>query len=239
MLDFDLDAQRGSFHLQLQCQFPSAWTVIFGPSGSGKSTVLRLLAGLDQPARGRIVLDGETLTDVAQGTRAAAGRRRTALVGQKSALFPHMTVAMNVAYGLAHIENSLRAPRVAEMLELFDAQALANRRPKDLSGGEAQRVALARALATYPRLLLLDEPFSALDGAASDVLLARLQGWVSEHHVQTVLATHDATDAYTTSADVALIREGRLIALGPASQALTAERHRILGLLSSNNLVEP
>lgn len=238
MLEFDLDAERGSFHLQLQCRFSADWTVIFGPSGAGKSTLLRLLAGLDNPRSGRVTLDGQTLTDMAQGIRLSPGHRRTALVVQKSALFPHMTVEMNVAYGLAHLKSPSRAPRVSEMLELVDAARLANRRPRDLSGGEAQRVALARALAARPRLLLLDEPFSALDGAASDALIARLQGWLREHNVQTVLATHDATDAYATSAEVALISEGRLVALGPASQALSAERNRILALLNSSGSIE-
>jgi ABC-type sulfate/molybdate transport systems ATPase subunit len=117
------------------------------------------------------------------------------------------------------------------MLELVDAKSLIDRRPRDLSGGEAQRVALARALAPRPRLLLLDEPFSALDGAASDELLARLQGWVSEHGVQTVMATHDATDALATAAEVALLHEGRLTALGPATEVLAGERERLLDRL--------
>jgi ABC-type sulfate/molybdate transport systems ATPase subunit len=113
------------------------------------------------------------------------------------------------------------------MLRLVDAQSLIDRRPRDLSGGEAQRVALARALAPRPRLLLLDEPFAALDGAASDALLVRLKDWAGEHRVQIVMATHDATDAIATTAEVALLREGRLAALGPAAEVLAAERERL------------
>jgi len=112
------------------------------------------------------------------------------------------------------------------------AGSLANRRPRDLSGGEAQRVALARALAPRPRLLLLDEPFSALDGAASDALLIRLRSWVEQHNVQTVLATHDATDALAIGAQVALLQEGRLAAQGPASEVLASERTRLLARLN-------
>jgi ABC-type sulfate/molybdate transport systems ATPase subunit len=233
MLEFSVDARRGSFHLRLECSFASEWTVIFGPSGSGKTTLLRLLAGLERPDRGRIVLDGEPVTDPERGTFVKPGRRKTALVAQHPALFPHMTVSANVSYGLAGLDRTSRASRVEEMLDLVGAVGLVHRRPQHLSGGEGQRVALARALAPLPRLLLLDEPFSALDGTASDALLSRLQGWLRDHHVQTILVTHDATDAYATGAEVALLHEGRLTALGAPAEALAAERQRILERLES------
>jgi ABC-type sulfate/molybdate transport systems ATPase subunit len=232
VLELALDARRGSFHLQVECRFASQWTVIFGPSGAGKSTLLRLLAGLDRtgaagPVRARIAFHGHLLTDSARGLWLKPGRRETALVAQQPALFPHLRVASNVAYGLAALDRRGRSARVEEMLELVNATGLAHRRPRDLSGGEAQRVALARALAPGPRLLLLDEPFSALDGAASDALLGRLQLWAGEHRVQAVLATHDATDALATGAEVALLHEGRLAALGPAAEVLAEERERL------------
>ncbi len=238
MFEFQLDARRGAFHLHMECRLSSDWTVIFGPSGAGKSTLLRLLAALDRPDTGSIVLDGRTLTATARGIYVAPADRSIAFVTQKTALFPHMTVAANVGYGLAHLDRPSRNARIAEMLELVDAAGLAKRHSGALSGGEAQRVALARALAVQPRLLLLDEPFSALDGAASDALLTRLQQWLRMHNVQTLLATHDATDAYATSAEVALICEGRLVALGPASQVLSVERNRILGLLNASGAIE-
>ena len=227
MLEFSLATRRGSFHFHVECVFTSDWTVVFGPSGSGKSTLLRLLAGLDSPTRGRIALDTRALTETAIGLHLPPGRRHTALVAQQPALFPHLSVAANVAYGLRSLDRATRAARVAEMLALAGATDLAVRRPQDLSGGEAQRVALARALAPAPRLLLLDEPFSALDGRASDALLERLQLWLKENRVQAVMATHDATDALATNAEVLLLREGRLIALGPAAEVLAAERERI------------
>ena len=227
MLKFSLDARRGSFHLEVECGFASDWTVIFGPSGAGKSTLLRLLAGLDRPNRGRIALDGSALTESSFGVYASPGHRHTALVAQQPALFPHLSVRANVAYGLHSLDRSRRAARVAEMLELVGATGLAGRNPQDLSGGEAQRVALARALAPGPRLLLLDEPFSALDGAASDALLERLQLWLKENQVQAVMATHDVTDALAMGAEVLLLREGRRTALGPAAQVLAAERQRL------------
>ena len=233
MLELDLDTQRGAFHLQVKCRFASGWTVIFGHSGAGKSTLLRLLAGLDRNARGKsargnVALDGNILTDTANGVWLPPGRRETALVSQHPSLFPHLDVEANVAYGLSAMERNGRARRVAEMLELVDATDLVKRRPQDLSGGQAQRVALARALAPAPRLLLLDEPFSALDGTASDALVDRLQIWLRANIVQTVIATHDATDAFATGAEVALLREGRLAAIGPAEQVLKEERERIV-----------
>ena len=233
MLEFSLDSRRGSFHFHVECTFASDWTVIFGPSGAGKSTLLRLLAGLDHPISGSIALDGRALTETASGIRVPPGHRQTSLVSQQPALFPHLTAAANVAYGLRSLDRAARARRVDEMLDLVGAIELATRRPHDLSGGQAQRVALARALAPAPRLLLLDEPFSALDGVASDALLVRLQHWLRESDVQTVVATHDATDALATSAEVLLLRDGRRTALGPASEVLTSERIRLLSRLQS------
>lgn len=238
MLEFALETRRGSFHLQVECRFTSAWTVIFGPSGSGKSTIVRLLAGLDRTRHGarevaRVALDGRVLTDASRRTWTAPGRRQTSLVTQQPALFPHLSVASNVAYGLAQIDRSDRTARVDEMLELVGATELANRRPQDLSGGQAQRVALARALAPRPRLLLLDEPFSALDGAASDALFARLQLWLREHNTQIVMVTHEASDAFAIGAEVALLHEGRMVAQGPVDEVLVSERDRLLGRLHS------
>jgi ABC-type sulfate/molybdate transport systems ATPase subunit len=247
VLDFSLDARRSSFHLQVECRFASEWTVIFGPSGAGKSTLLRLVAGLDAssrrgPDRARVALDNRLLTDsrsdlaIKPGPR--AWERKTSFVTQQPSLFPHLSVAANVAYGLPQLgETQLgdaeKKQVIEAALELVGASSLIDRRPRDLSGGEAQRVALARALAPRPRLLLLDEPFSALDGAASDALLVRLKEWAAESRIQIVMATHDATDALATGAEVALLHEGRLAALGPAADVLAMERERLIHRLGS------
>ncbi|HEY3703678.1 MAG TPA: ATP-binding cassette domain-containing protein [Terracidiphilus sp.] len=235
MLEFELDSRRGSFHLQLSARFRAPWTVLYGHSGSGKSTLLRLLAGLDRGdvAPVRIVHDDRILADSATKIWLAPGRRRAALVTQQPALFPHRSVAANVGYGLPYLRPSERAKVIQANLELVGASHLVDRRPEDLSGGEAQRVALARALAPKPALLLLDEPFSALDGPAADALLERLQSWVDARAIQAVMATHEAADAFAIGAEVALLQEGRLVAQGHASHVLSGERTRILSRLDS------
>ena len=243
MLEFVLDARRGSFHLQVECRLAAEWTVIFGPSGAGKSTLLRLIAGLDTPPRrgpdrARIVLNDELLTDAPRGGSIKPGprarERKTSFVTQQPALFPHLGVAANVAYGLPWLAETERKQAVEAALELVGASSLIARRTRDLSGGEAQRVALARALAPRPKLLLLDEPFSALDGAASDALLERLQPWVRASGAQAVLATHDVSDALKIGAEVLLLREGRKAAQGPAAEVLASERERLLSQLGGD-----
>jgi molybdate transport system ATP-binding protein len=233
VLEISVKARRGSFLLEVNSLFLSEWTVLFGPSGSGKSTLLRIMAGLDQSAKhgyegARISLDGKMLTDTAIGFSLPPGKRQTSLVAQQPSLFPHLSVVANIEYGLRGLDRKSRKQRVDELLELVDAKALVKRRTRELSGGEAQRIALARALAPRPRLLLLDEPFSALDGAASDALLTRLEHWLPANRVQTMMATHDATDAFATHAAVALLMDGKLEALGPAHQVLAHERQRLL-----------
>lgn len=226
-LEFAIDAHRGGFHLQVAGKFTAPWTVIFGSSGAGKSTLLRLLAGLDEGKLVRVALEGRVLSDSSRGFAARPGKRQTGLVAQEPSLFPHLTVAENVGYGLVALERVQRVRRVEEMLVLAGAAELAERRPQDLSGGQAQRVALARALAPAPILLLLDEPFSALDGAASDALLERLQAWVTANRVQVAMATHDATDALALEAEVLLLEDGRKAAQGPAAEVLAGEKKRL------------
>ncbi|RPI88912.1 MAG: ATP-binding cassette domain-containing protein, partial [Planctomycetaceae bacterium] len=138
-------------------------TALVGASGSGKTTALRILAGLDRPDRGTIEFGGETWCDTARGVHLAPQRRGVGFLFQDYALFPHLDVAANVAFGLRGLSLAVRNQRVSQLLSLLKLEGFERRSPRELSGGEQQRVALARAAAPRPRLLLLDEPLSALD----------------------------------------------------------------------------
>ncbi|NWB84062.1 ABC transporter ATP-binding protein [Pseudomonas gingeri] len=186
-------------------------TAIVGPSGSGKTTLLRMIAGFEFPDAGRITLDGQPLVDAQ--TQVPAHQRLIGYVPQDGALFPHMTVADNIAFGI--VDKATRQHRVAELMDSVALEPQMGKRwPHELSGGQQQRVALARALAQRPRLMLLDEPFSALDTglrASMRKMVARL---LSEAGVTTILVTHDQSEALSFADQLAVMRKGRLVQAG-------------------------
>ena len=190
-------------------------TVLFGPSGAGKTTVLRCVAGLETPDRGAIRFGDETWFDSARGIDLPPQRRRAGLLFQDYALFPHLTVAANVAYGVGDLPDGARRQRVDETLALLRLEALADRRPVQLSGGEKQRVALGRALAPRPRVLLLDEPLSALDAPTRETLRSELRRLLARLAQPTLLVTHDRIEALALGDRMAVISEGRLRQVGP------------------------
>jgi molybdate transport system ATP-binding protein len=227
-LTADLEHCIGTFHLRIRFSLTSPWTVLFGPSGTGKSTILRILAGLIQPQNGKITMQNRVLLDMRQGIFIQAGRRRIGYVTQQPALFPHMTVRRNVAFGLHTLAPEERDQRVKEMLRLFRVEELSERLPKELSGGEYQRVALARALAPEPKLLMLDEPFSGLDTDLKASILSELTIWLAARGVPAFYVSHDLAEAYQTAADVIVIENGRLEVQGPVEQVLAPRRERLL-----------
>lgn len=187
---------------------------LLGPSGSGKTTLLRIIAGLDWPDGGSVSFDGENA--LARG----AGERQVGFVFQHYALFRHMTVFENVAFGLRvqprairKDEASIRA-RVRELLDLVQLDWLADRYPSQLSGGQRQRIALARALATQPRILLLDEPFGALDAKVRKELRRWLRSLHEEIHVTSVFVTHDQEEALEVANRVVVMDKGRIEQIG-------------------------
>jgi len=191
---------------------------LVGPSGSGKTTLLRLLAGLESPDSGSLARNGGDLL------RVAAGRRGVGLVFQDYALFPHMTAARNIAFGLRAAPRTRRlaageiAERVRALLDLMGIEALGGRYPAELSGGEQQRVALARALAVDPAMLLLDEPFGALDSTVRRQMGRELRRVHADSGVMTVLVTHDCDEAMALADRVAVLNQGRLEQVGAPSE---------------------
>ena len=185
-------------------------TALLGPSGSGKSTLLRVIAGLEQPDTGQVLLNDEDVTAT------PARERGVGMVFQHYAAFKHMTVYDNVAFGLSirrRPKSEIRG-RVHELLELVQLEGLAQRYPAQLSGGQRQRMALARALAVEPSVLLLDEPFGALDARVRKELRAWLRRLHDEVHVTTIIVTHDQEEAMEVAGQIAVLNEGRVEQVG-------------------------
>jgi ABC-type sulfate/molybdate transport systems ATPase subunit len=204
------------------------WTLLFGPSGSGKTSLLRIIAGLSRPDRGRVVLNGVTLVDTENQVWIAPGRRAIGLVTQDPVLFPHLNVLENVSFGLLGLSRVQREEQTGEMVELFDLKQLVARNPRRLSGGEKQRVALARALAPEPQLLMLDEPFTGMDADLKEGLLRRLSDWLIKRKIPALYVSHDVTEAFAQKADVLLIKAGQIVGRGPAHEVLADRRNMLL-----------
>jgi len=209
-------------------------TVLFGPSGCGKTTVLRCLAGLEQPEEGRIQFGEETWFDAQQGIFLAPQQRGVGFVFQDYALFPHLSVAGNVGYGLHRLSHAERRKQVDELLTRFDLTQVTRHHPRQLSGGQQQRVALARALARRPRLLLLDEPLSALDAALREALRSELRQWLAACEIPVLLVTHDRTEALALGDELVVMSAGTTVQSGPVLEVFNnpanAEVARIVGI---------
>lgn len=211
---------------------------VLGPNGAGKSTLFALAAGLLRADSGRAVLDGHVLFDAETGAWVPPHARGVALLAQEPLLFPHLTVLDNVAFGPRATGASRRAAREAaeHWLGEVDVVTLADRRPAQLSGGQAQRVAIARALAAEPRLLLLDEPFAALDVAVAPALRRLLRRVLADRTA--VLITHEALDAHMLADRVVVLEGGRVVEEGPTAGLLERPRSRFAAGLAGLNFLE-
>ena len=218
LLDFDIEKHVPGFTLNANLTVEADIIVLFGPSGAGKSLTVQCLAGVARPDRGHIVLNGEPLFDGNKGLSVPPQRRRIGYVPQNYALFPHLTIAENIAFGLRHWTKEQSRAEVARLVSLLGLDGLEDRRPWELSGGQQQRVALARAVATRPRLLLLDEPLSALDPSLRASLRADLLRIQEEMDVGIVFVTHDLADAYTMADSIAVYDAGRVLQVGPIDE---------------------
>ena len=191
---------------------------LVGPSGCGKSTVLRLAAGLETLQSGRIAMRGETVGDPAARIRVPPERRHVGLVFQDFALFPHLTVAGNVAFGLSHLPAAQRDTRVREVLRQVEMESYIDTYPHALSGGQQQRVALARALAPEPSVLLLDEPFSGLDERLREQVRDDTLRLLRRNGTAALLVTHDPEEALFMADRIYLMRAGKIVQSGPPQE---------------------
>ena len=222
--DINFTVERGEF------------ITLLGPSGCGKSTLLRCIAGLTAVNGGTIVLDGQNLVPV------SPQKRDIGMVFQSYALFPNMTVEQNVAFGLRmhKVKGAESSRRVAEVLALVELGEFAKRYPHQMSGGQCQRVALARSLVTRPRLLLLDEPLSALDARIRKHLREQIRQIQQELGLTTLFVTHDQEEALTMSDRIFLMNKGRIVQSGDAQSLYTAPNDAFAaGFIGNYNLLEP
>ena len=216
-----MQSRRGGFSLEVDWQVAEGEVlVLFGPSGAGKTTTLRAIAGLVRPEHGRVEIGGRTVYDSADGVWVPAHQRRVGYLTQRYHLFPHLTVARNIAYGAPKKSAIPRDERVGRLIELFRLDGLEQRRVWQLSGGEQQRVAFARALASEPELLLLDEPFASLDPELRRTLREELRAMLATSPIPVLLVTHDKEEALALGHSALVFDRGRVIERGEPFQVL-------------------
>jgi molybdate transport system ATP-binding protein len=224
-LSVDIARRLSDFTLEAAFESPPGFTMLLGPSGGGKTTLLNCIAGLVRPDRGRIALGANVLFDREARLDVPVQKRRVGYVFQNLALFPHLTVAQNVQYGIMRVPEGERRARMTALLESFRIPHLADRKPGQISGGERQRAALARALVTDPAVLLLDEPLVALDNAAKSRILDDLRAWNNAHSIPIIFVTHAPQEAFALGERVVILESGRVVAQGLPQEVLAAPRH--------------
>ena len=211
----DIRKRLGDFVLDARFETDDPVSGLLGASGCGKSMTLKCIAGVETPDEGRIVLDGETLFASARGVNLPPQKRGVGYLFQHYALFPHMTVEKNILCGLhGEKDKAVRQQRLREMIAMLQLEGLEKHRPAELSGGQAQRVALARMLVSQPRLLLLDEPFSALDSHLRDQLQPQFLSLLRSYGRQAVMVTHSRDEAYHLCSRLCVMDNGRILRAG-------------------------
>lgn len=248
-LDVDLERTLENFTLRIVLDARNGAVGLLGPSGSGKSMTLRMIAGVSRPDRGRIVLNGRVLFDSATGCDIPAARRRIGVVFQDYALFPHLTVAENVGFGLLKMSKNEGRARIRKQLESMGISELAHRYPRQISGGQRQRVAIARCMVMEPDALLLDEPFAALDPHLRRKTEEQLRATLAVFNGPVVFVTHDMEEAFRFCSELQVLDGGRVIASGPkhrlfehprtvAAARLTGCKNIVSARLAGNDCVD-
>ena len=239
-LHVDIRKRLGSFTLDVTFSAENGITSLLGASGCGKSMTLKCIAGIEKPDEGRIELDGTVLFDSAQKINLPPQKRRVGYLFQNYALFPNMSVRQNILCGLnREKDRDAKERRLREMLRMMQLEGLEDRKPAQLSGGQQQRAALARILVNDPQILLLDEPFSALDGHLRDSLKVEMRDLLERFGREVLMVTHDRNEAYNMSREIAVMDNGRLLTIKP-TKALFADPGSVQAaiLTGCKNIVE-
>ena len=227
-----LVSDDGGFQLDVAFALERGITILFGPSGAGKTTLLDCIAGLSDPDQGQIVSGSRVLFDSEKRINLSASERKTGYVFQDLALFPHLSVESNVAFGLADLRTEDRKQRVVGALESLDILELRTRRPAELSGGERQRVALARALVTQPSVLLLDEPLAALDLPVRMKIAEDLRRSIQALPIPVLYVTHSRDEVFMLGERMLMLERGKIIAEGTPHQVMSAPRSETVAQLA-------
>ncbi|MBN1368383.1 MAG: ATP-binding cassette domain-containing protein [Dehalococcoidales bacterium] len=239
MLEVSIKKSLPGFNLEVNFSIGREILAILGPSGSGKTMTLQSIAGLLKPDAGNIILNGRVLFDSERRVNLTPQQRNIGFVFQHYALFPHLTVANNISYGIRHLSKEEITDKVSRLLDKMHIKGLANRYPRQLSSGQQQRVALARALAPEPEVLLLDEPFSALDVMRKEQLEFELLELQNSYRGNILFVTHDLTQGYKLGSRIAIYESGRIIQFNDKDIVMTAPASRTVAkLIGFRNLVE-
>jgi molybdate transport system ATP-binding protein len=239
MLKVKIKRALPGFDLDVDFALNRELLAILGPSGSGKTMTLQCVAGLTKPDEGHIEINGKVLFDSTTGINLPPQRRRVGFVFQNYALFPHMTVTQNVAYSIRHLPASEVNEKVGHLMNIMNIVPLAGRYPKQLSAGQQQRVAIARALAPDPEVLLLDEPFSALDSQLRERLELELLALQREYRGSMLLVTHDLAEGYKLGSQIAIYQSGRISQCDTRQNVFAAPMNRAVARLTGvRNLMD-
>ncbi|ATW24920.1 sulfate/molybdate ABC transporter ATP-binding protein [Candidatus Formimonas warabiya] len=211
MLHVQIQKKFAGFQLDVGFTVSSGVTALFGPSGSGKSVTLKSISGLLAPDQGEISLHDTVLFSSREGINVPPQKRRIGYLFQNYALFPHLNVAENIVYGIRHLPKEEQQEKRTKLIQMMQLHGQEKKKPGEISGGQQQRVALARTLATDPQLILLDEPFSALDSAVKSSLRAELLDILEAKNIPAIIVTHDLNEAYSMSDHITIIEMGRIM----------------------------
>ncbi len=221
-----------NFALDVKFSVPPGITMLFGASGSGKTTLLRCIAGLIRPDSGQIKIGDQTLFDSDSRVDVPVRERKVGFLFQSLALFPHLSVAKNIEYGLNGLDRADAQKRTENILNSFRISGIRSHKPSEISGGERQRVALARALVTDPRVLMLDEPLSALDYPTQSQIIGDLRAWNAARHIPILYVTHSQREVFALGERVIGLENGKILSEGTPQGVLEAPAHESLAQLA-------